>query len=92
MTARGSALAAAIAILGGSSCTTAGPQSPKLMARCRQMHALWVRDAQDYAFHQAGQRAQAELALYECQNGQYDSGLRELERLLRRELVPVPPE
>ncbi len=86
------ARAAVIAILGAASCTAAGPRSPELMARCAQMHALWARYAQDYVQFQSGQRAQAEVALHQCQNGHYDRGLRELERLLRRESIAVPPE
>ena len=85
---------AAVAILGASTsgCTTAAPQSPKLMARCTQMYALWVRYCQDFILFQSGQRAQAELALHQCQNGQYESGLQQLERILKRDRIAIPPE
>jgi hypothetical protein len=36
------------------------------------------------------QRTQAEWALYRCQVGDFDRGLAELERLLRRDLIPLP--
>lgn len=70
---------------------TAEPRSPMLMARCTQMHALWARYAQNYVLHHTGQRARAELALYDCQSGRYKLGLNEAERLLRREKISLPP-
>ncbi|MBS0523759.1 MAG: hypothetical protein JSS04_08995 [Proteobacteria bacterium] len=40
--------------------------------------------------NQTGQRAQAEWALSRCQAGDFDRGLAELERLLRRDLISLP--
>ena len=40
--------------------------------------------------NQTGQRAQAEWGLYRCQVGDFDRGLAELERLLGRNLIPLP--
>ena len=62
----------------------APPPSPKLMARCAQLYAIWFRYEQHPTYHHTGQRARAEVALYDCQKGNYEPGIRELERLLRR--------
>lgn len=77
-------------VLGG--CAAAGSQAPELMARCTQLYLLWARYGPHLTFHHSGQRTQAELALHDCENGHFDRGLAELERLLRRERIPVPPE
>jgi len=63
----------------------------KLMARCTKLYGLWFRYEQHPTYHHTGQRTQAELALYGCENGQYDAGIHELERMLQRGRVPVPP-
>ena len=67
-----------------SACSAVPPPSPKLMARCTQLYAMWFRYEQHPTYHHTGQRARAELALYDCQNGNYEPGIQELERLLRR--------
>jgi hypothetical protein len=74
-----------------SACSPTPPPSPKLMARCTQLYALWYRYGQHATFHHTGQRARAELALHECQNGRYEASLSELELLLQRNRIPVPP-
>src|SRR5262245_5145090 len=56
----------------------------KLMARCTKLYGLWFRYEQHPTYHHTGQRAQAELALYGCEKGQYDAGIHELERMLQR--------
>lgn len=78
--------------LASAACTSTPPASPRLMARCGQFYALWFRYEQHVTFHHSGQRAQAELALDDCQHGRYDAGLRQLEKMLRRGLLPIPPE
>jgi hypothetical protein len=87
---RSVALVALVAL--ASACSSAPPPSPKLIARCTQLYALWFRYEQHPTYHHTGQRARAELALYDCQNGNYESGIQELERLLRRGRLPIPPE
>jgi hypothetical protein len=55
---------------------------------------LWpvgsLRAAYDLSL--TGQKARAELALYDCQKGNYDAGIQELERLLHRGRFPVPDQ
>lgn len=73
-----------------SACTAREHRSPELFARCVEMHRLWTRYETEHCPNTTGQRAQAEWALSRCQVGDYDRGLAELERLLRRNLIPVP--
>lgn len=73
-------------------CAAVPPPSPKLMARCTQLYALWARYEQHTTFHHTGQRARAELAAYDCEKGEYAPGIAELERLLRRGRFPIPPQ
>jgi len=49
-----------------------------------------MRYETEHCPNQTGQRAQAEWALYRCQVSDFDRGLAELERLLRRDLIPLP--
>ena len=65
--------------------------SPKLMARCTTLYGLWFRYEQHPIYHHTGQRAQAELALYGCENGEYNDGIQVLERMLRRARFSLPP-
>ena len=86
------ALAAALLGLIVSACAQpAQPRSPELMARCAKLYMLWWNYAQHPTFHHSGQRARAELALHRCENGRYEEGLPELETLLKRDLIAVPP-
>lgn len=68
----------------------AQPAFPDL-ARCVSFYDLLVR----YEFHttlHTGQKARAEIALdRDCRNGRYREGMGELEAMLRRGLIPVPP-
>lgn len=67
------------------------PPSPELLARCQRDYALWVRyHHNQYVIH-TGQRAKAELALYRCQQGEYHPWIEDLEDMLRRGKVPLPP-
>jgi hypothetical protein len=59
------------------------PPSPKLMTRCTELYTLWWTYEQDPVFLHTGERAKAELALYGCQNGNYEAGIQSLEKLLR---------
>lgn len=85
-------LTAATMVVASAACTSTPPASPRLMARCTQFYALWFRYEQHITFHHTGQKAQADLALDDCQHGRYDAGLQQLEKMLRRGLIPIPPE
>ncbi len=74
-----------------SGCAQEGAKSPELLNRCAQLHRLWTRYETSNTINLSGQRAQAELALHHCQRGEFDRGLKELERLLRRDLIAFPP-
>lgn len=84
------ALVALVAV--GSACSSALPPLPKLMARCTKLYALWFRYEQHPTFHHTGQRSRAELALYDCRKGNYEPGIPELGRLLRRGRIPLPSD
>ena len=63
---------------------------PARLGRCLQLHQLWMRYETANCPNQSGQRAQAEWALSRCQADDFDRGFTELERLLRRNLIPIP--
>lgn len=67
------------------------PPSPELLARCQRDYALWMRFHHNQYVVHTGQRAKAELALYRCQQGQYHPWIEDLEDMLRRGKVPLPP-
>jgi hypothetical protein len=71
-------------------CAAADGPSPELLSRCFEMNRLWTRYETEHCPNQTGQRAQAEWALYRCLQGDFDRGLSELERLLRRDLISAP--
>jgi hypothetical protein len=72
-------------------CSSAPPPSPELLARCTKMHRLWMKyeAAENPSFHP--QHATVDLALHRCQRGRYDEGIPQLEKVLRRDLIPIPP-
>ena len=78
-------------IITASACTSTPPASPQLMARCTQLYMLWVRYEPVLTLMHTGQKARVELALLDCQNGRYDAGMRELEKILQRGRIPIPP-
>jgi hypothetical protein len=83
-------LAATLLVAPAFQSAAAVERPPQLFSRCLQMHALWTKYETAHCPNQTGQRAQAEWALYRCQRGDFDRGLGELERLLRRDLISVP--
>jgi hypothetical protein len=76
-------------VVAGSECVAVPTRSMDLLNRCLQMHRLWTRYETAHCPNQTGQRAQAEWALYRCEQGDFDRGLGELERLLRRDLISI---
>jgi hypothetical protein len=60
------------------------------MACCAELYRLWWNYDEDPVFFHTGERAQAELALYRCQEGRYEEGLPPLEKLLQNTRFPVP--
>jgi hypothetical protein len=87
-----SPLATTIAlVVAAAACTSAPPASPQLMARCLQLQALWVRYEPVLTLFHSGEKARVELALVDCQHGRYEAGIQELEKILRRGKIPVPP-
>lgn len=71
---------------------SAVPQTwPAQMQRCDKLYMTWVRYGQHVTFHHTGQRARAEIALEDCRAGRYGQGMGELEELLRRNRLPIPP-
>lgn len=81
-----------IALLVTVGCTSVPPASPTLMAECAKLYGLWARYQQHPTFHHTGEKARAELALYGCQKGRYEEGIRELKRLLRAGRFALPDE
>jgi hypothetical protein len=67
------------------------PLSPQTLAYCTKLYGLWYRYGNHPTFHHTGQRARAELALYRCQNGDYDPGIGELKVILARNRLATPP-
>jgi len=82
-------LAALLAVAG---CAPNPPPSPKLMDRCQQFYTLWQRYEQLPTFHHSGQRARAEYALFRCQQGDYQPAIGDLEKMVVRGKIPLPPE
>lgn len=87
------ATAAFAFILGTAGCSTAGllgpasAPSPEVAVRCRELYGLWMRyNSRDHNL--SGEHAQAELALSNCQRGDVDTGLVELEHLLQEDEIP----
>jgi cobalamin biosynthesis protein CobD/CbiB len=88
---RFAALALVCALASIVACTTAGEQTPAQLTYCTQLYSLWARYHFNLLYHHDGQRVQAELAMYDCKRGNLDAGTKELQRLLRRDLIPFPP-
>jgi hypothetical protein len=63
--------------------------SPKFTF-CQQEHRLWTRYETAYCPNQSGQRAQAEWAMDRCSKRDFDHGIAEMTRLLKRDLIPLP--
>ena len=68
------------------------PSSPGRIARCSFLYSLWWNYEQDPVFSHSGERAQAELALYRCQQGDYRPNIAALEDLLRHGRFSAPEQ
>lgn len=73
-------------------CAPVPPASPTSMAECAKLYQLWFRYQQHPTYHHTGERVRAELALYGCQHGRYEEGIRELRRMLRAGGFTFPDE
>ena len=77
---------ATLLIVASASGETALAQS--LRGHCADLYGLWMRYEWHFTLHSA-QKARADMALEgDCQGGEYARGVEELEKLLRRGLVP----
>jgi hypothetical protein len=77
-------------LCGLAGCAKSGPYSPQL-AYCEQLYKLYFRYHTLITYAHNGQRAQAELALHACEQGNYAAGIERLTALLVRDRVTVPP-
>ncbi len=84
-------LAACIVSAAAATAWAATPSPPPgLVARCAELYRLWWNYDEDPVFFHTGERAQAELALYRCQEGRYEEGIPPLEKLLQNSRFRVP--
>ena len=90
-------------LIAGVACVGTMPTSASgQLARCSELYGTWWNYEQDPVFFHTGERAQAEFALYECQQGKSDEGVHTLKDLLRhgrftfreeqRATSPAPPK
>ena len=74
-----------------AACSSKPPTSPDLVAQCTAQHRLWMKYQAAENPSNNPQRATVDLALYRCQNGDSKESIPDLEKTLRRDLIPVPP-
>ena len=80
-------------LIAGIACVGTMPTSASSqLARCSELYGTWWNYEQDPVFFHTGERAQAEFALYECQQGKSDEGVRDLKDLLRHGRFTFPEE
>ena len=73
-----------------SASAAASGRSPELFDLCVKMFQLWQRYESWHCPNPTGQRAQAEWAVSRCWVADFDRGVPELTRLLKRDLIPLP--
>ena len=66
--------------------------APGQLARCSELYGVWWTYEQDPVFFHTGERAQAEFAVYECQQGNSTEGVRDLKDLMRHGRFTFPEE
>lgn len=81
-----------VTFLLGTAPAFASPEqfSSGLLARCSYLFDLWARYEHDYVFSHPGDKAIAELAVFRCQQGDYEENTVTLEGLLRNGRFPAP--
>jgi hypothetical protein len=86
-------LALCLALLGLVAACGSAPllPPPELLARCTKMHRLWMKYEVSENPSTNAQHARVDLALHRCQTGRHQEGLAQLEKILRRDLIPIPP-
>jgi hypothetical protein len=60
--------------------------------RCDELYNIYFRYAADRTHHHDGEVAGSALAKYQCESGRTAEGLRSLEAILTRNLLPYPKE
>lgn len=78
-------------ICAASAGQAASPSSSERVAYCTKLYGLWNRYGHHPTYHHTGQRARAELALYRCQNGDYQPSIDVLDVVLEHNMVAIPP-
>jgi len=69
---------------------SAQARTPK--ERCDELYSIYFRYAADRTHHHDGEVAGSALAKYQCDSGHTEEGLRGLEAILTRNLLPYPKE
>jgi hypothetical protein len=77
-------------LLAVGGCASPSPTPPQL-GYCTKLYQLYYRYHANITQAHNGQRAQAELALEACREGDYAAGIEVLSGLLSRHRVPAPP-
>jgi hypothetical protein len=72
--------------LTGSTGITATPAD--MMARCKRLYGMWARYQPPDFMMQSSRGALAQGGLADCQSGHYDTGIAELEQLLKDDRIP----
>jgi hypothetical protein len=66
-----------------------GSQAPAdMMARCKRLYGMWARYQPPDFMTQSSRGALAQGGLADCQSGHYDTGIAELEQLLKDDRIP----
>jgi hypothetical protein len=83
-------LHACVALLVLGSLPSKAATGESSFGHCATLYGLWTRYEPHSALH-TGHKARADIALEcDCQNGRYERGTDELQKLLRRSLIPIP--
>jgi hypothetical protein len=83
--------AACLLLCSLAGCAKPERPAPQQLAYCSKLHQLYFSYHPVITYAHNGQRAQAELALQACTEGNYAAGIGTLTALLSRDRVAVPP-